>query len=151
MAIFPHFPEDIVARPGCSKTWVTFTEDFLDQGLSSVLVRRQGSLIPHLKREGKTYNINRGFSFYLGIPRWAAPLCRTGHPSLPCSPTLPPVAKVLGKTFRYIQLQPPEWPLINFFCLFVLFCLFALWSRYLVFLYHLKTCTLKNSSINEGL
>jgi hypothetical protein len=40
LAIFSHLPEDTVAKPGCSKTWVTFFEDFLDQDLSNVLASR---------------------------------------------------------------------------------------------------------------
>jgi hypothetical protein len=78
LATFPHLPEDIVARPGCSKTEVASIEDFLDQGLFNVLESRQGgsfqdpgSLIPHLKKgsKGKSITLRGVFSFYPGIPR----------------------------------------------------------------------------------
>jgi hypothetical protein len=70
------------------------------------------------------------------------------HPLLP----LPPVARVMGKTCRYIWLQPPgQNDPDEFFCLFVLLCLFALRPRCLVVLYQLKACNVIRTLINEGL
>jgi hypothetical protein len=34
-----------VAKPGYSKTWVTFAEGFLDQDLYNVLISRQGGIL----------------------------------------------------------------------------------------------------------
>jgi hypothetical protein len=67
-----------VAKPGCGKTRVTFAEEFLDQELSNVLISRQGGILPGSLRldspskkgkQGKIGELNRGFSFYLGILR----------------------------------------------------------------------------------
>jgi hypothetical protein len=67
-----------VAKPWCSKTLVTFAEDFLDQDLSNVLISRQGGILPGSLRldfpsktgkKGKIGQLNRGFSFYLSVPR----------------------------------------------------------------------------------
>jgi hypothetical protein len=60
LAIFPYLPENIVARPWCSKTSATSIEDLLYQGFSNVLVSRQGGILlgfwkleSHLKREAR--------------------------------------------------------------------------------------------------
>jgi hypothetical protein len=50
LAVFPHLPEDIVAKHECSKTWVAFTEGFLDQDLSNILISRQGGILPRSLR-----------------------------------------------------------------------------------------------------
>jgi hypothetical protein len=61
-----------------------FIEDFLDQGLSNVLVSRQGEVLlgyykldsPSKKESKAKLIILRGvFSFYPGIPRRRDPLC----------------------------------------------------------------------------
>jgi hypothetical protein len=57
---------------------VTFIEDFLDQGLSNVLVSRQGAILPgswnldipsKKGSKGKLILLTGVFSFYLGISR----------------------------------------------------------------------------------
>jgi hypothetical protein len=87
LAIFPHLPEDTVAKPRCIKTWFTFVEDFLDQDLTNVLISRQGGILPGSLRldspskkgkQGKIGHLNRGFSFYLGVPRWGETLVGEG-------------------------------------------------------------------------
>jgi hypothetical protein len=50
-----------------------------------------------------------------------------GVPLSHALPPLPLVVKVMGKTFRYVQLQPPHFSALDqFFYLFILICLFAL-------------------------
>jgi hypothetical protein len=70
-----------------------FIEDFLDQGLSNVLVSRQGEVLlgyykldsPSKKEsKGKLIILTKVFSFYPGVPKWGDPLCGRGCPFLLC-------------------------------------------------------------------
>jgi hypothetical protein len=78
----------------CSKTWVAFIEDFWDEGLSNVLVSRQGRILPRSWKldspstkgsKGKLIILTEVFYFYLGVPRIADPLNGSGCPPLLCS------------------------------------------------------------------
>jgi hypothetical protein len=148
LAIFSHLPEDTVAKPGCSKTWVTFAEDFLDWVLSKVSISRQGGILPGPLRldspskkgkQGKIGHLNRSFFFYLGVPRWEETLRERGRPFLPCS--------------CHCHLWLRSWRIFRYFgCSHttemtfdqsVFTFLFALRPRYLVLLYQLKACNLK--------
>jgi hypothetical protein len=69
--LFPHFPEDTVARTGCSKTCVAFIE-------INILVSRQGGvLLGSLKLDspsrkgskGKIDHLNRGFLLLARCPQ----------------------------------------------------------------------------------